>query len=342
MQKHSKTILIVCLSLIMVCSLIILQREREYTIVFYNVENLFDTIDDPQTRDEDFLPEGKLNWTPKRYQDKLSKIDKVLYNINPKDLPEIIGLCEVENRQVLQDLIEQEELRKGDYKIVHQESPDNRGIDCALLYRSKKFKYLNHNAIPVQITPTYNTRDILYVKGIIGKKDTIHLFVNHWPSRRGGLIKSEPNRIFAAGKLRNTLDSLYSLNSKANIIIMGDLNDEPSNRSVEHILIANNQIDNPNNLELYNLMYDQHIQERGSYNYRGQWNMLDNLIVSQNLLHRKSSYHTSTKSGQIYNPQWISYRNKREQWTPSRTYGGKKYFGGYSDHYPVFFKLNRR
>ena len=315
-------------------------EKKECTVVFYNVENLFDTIDNPNKWDDDFTPEGKLKFNTERYQNKLIKLSQVLSSIDQDELPAIIGLCEVENRTVLEDLINEEKLVAGNYGIAHTESPDKRGIDCALLYKKDDFKYLNHSVIGIQFPwePDYKTRDILYVEGIMGK-DTLHLFVNHWPSRRGGQEKSEKNRVFVAEQLKLAVDKLQEKNQKAKIIIMGDFNDEPDNRSAFETLAASNDKNSNNPGKLYNLMYDLDVQGKGTYNYRGNWNMLDNIVVSNSLLSNTGGFHTTHEAGRIYSEEWICYKNTEGVLVPSRTYGGPNYYGGYSDHFPIYFQL---
>ncbi|WP_372751971.1 hypothetical protein [Labilibaculum sp.] len=317
------------------------QEKKEYTLAFYNVENLFDTINDPNTWDDDFTPEGKLEYSSKRYENKLLHLSEVLSSINKKELPAIIGLCEIENRSVLEDLISQKKLKKGDYSIVQTDSPDGRGIDCALLYQKSTFKALSQNFIGIHIPtePNYKTRDILHVKGVFAAKDTLDIFVNHWPSRRGGMKESEKYRVFVATQLKKAVDQIQKKNLNANIIIMGDFNDEPTNKSAEEILCATNNKDTSKPEALYNLMYDLKMQGKGSYNYRGNWNMLDNIIVSNSLLSNTNGLHTNHQNGKIFTEKWICYQNEDGTYVPSRSYSGPKYYGGYSDHFPVYFQL---
>ncbi len=315
--------------------------KKELTVVFYNVENLFDTINHPDKRDDDFTPKGKLKWDMKRYNKKLTKLSEVLSSINKKALPSIIGLCEIENRTVIEDLINQKKLKKGNYRIAHSESPDKRGIDCALIYNKSDFKYIKHETINIEFPweKSYKTRDILYVQGLVGKKDTLNIFVNHWPSRRGGQKKSEPNRIFVAKQLKKTVDAIQAKNPLAKIVIMGDFNDEPSDKAVKEILSAGNDKKSTDPKALFNLTYELQTKGEGSYNYRGNWNMLDNLIVSNSLLKGTKGYKTQHNSALIYRDKRICYKNKNGTYTPSKTYGGPRYYGGFSDHFPVYFKL---
>jgi len=325
----------------LICLSSFAKGKKDITVVFYNVENLFDTINHPDKRDNDFTPMGKLKWDTKRYYDKLSKLSYVLSSINKEVLPEIIGLCEIENKAVIEDLIKQKRLKKGKYNIAHSESPDKRGIDCALIYKKNDFKYIKHETIAIEFPweKEYKTRDILYVQGLVGRKDTLNIFVNHWPSRRGGQEKSEPNRIFVAQQLKKAVDKIQTKNASAKIIIMGDFNDEPTDKAVIEILNAdnNNNVENPK--ALYNLMYNLQANNEGSYNYRGDWNMLDNLIVSNSLLNGTKGCQTHHNSGKIFRNKKICYENNKGLFIPSRTYGGPKYYGGFSDHFPVYFQL---
>ncbi len=313
-------------------------QDHSSSIVFYNVENLFDTVDDPQIKDDDFTPEGKKNWTVERYQKKLNDLAKVISSITPENLPAIVGFAEIENKLVLEDLIKTEYLQPGNYKIVHEESPDIRGIDVGLIYNPDDFSYLSHQKIPIPIESEYKVRDILYVKGILHASDTLHVFVNHWKSRSGGQEATEPQRIQCAKTLRNSVDSVLAVHVNAKILIMGDLNDEPKNKSIYETLQANNSQEKES---LYNLMLPLVDQNIGSYSYRGNWNLLDNIIISNNLLSNEEGFAVSSTSGNIFSAEWITFTNKGGQKSPNKTYGGPNYYGGYSDHYPVYIILKK-
>jgi predicted extracellular nuclease len=315
-------------------------KKRNITVVFYNVENLFDTKNDQGARDAEFTPDGKNNWTEDRYQKKLEDISKVLSSVNKNELPEIIGLCEIENRKVLDDLVSNKLLANGNYKIEHFESPDYRGIDCALLYRPDEFTILNSKPVEVVFAddPNFKTRDILYVKGETNNREEFHIFVNHWPSRIGGLEQTEPKRMAVAGILKSKIDSVQNINPKANILIMGDMNDEPSNRSLNEVLSAKE----PEFVDagFVNLMYPVHKNNEGSYFYRGNWNMLDNIVISTGLLDRKG-FRCVDGQGHVFREKWMEYEAKNGDISPNRTYGGPNYYGGVSDHFPVFIQLSR-
>lgn len=308
--------------------------KQSVTIAFYNVENLFDTIDDPAINDDDFLPGSDKKWNTERYNKKLNDLAKVLASINKEEFPELIGLCEVENLSVLEDLVETEELAAGKYRIVHVDSPDKRGIDVALLYRASEFTAFSHDAILVN--PGFETRDILYVNGKLGKEE-VHLLINHWPSRIGGVKKSEPYRILAAEILKDIVDDILKEDAQAKIIIMGDMNDEPDNKSLAEVLEAAS----PDTIaNLYNLMFPVKEQNEGSYYYQGNWNILDNLIVSESVLHG-DGFVVNDEFGKIFHEPWMEYINKNGNMLPDRTYSGSYYNGGVSDHFPVYVQLEK-
>ena len=320
------------------------KKEDQWTIIFYNVENLFDTLDNPVKIDEEFTPGSEKSWNLERYEKKLNDLGRVITSANPSELPEIIGLCEVENVQVLMDLVSTDAFRKGDYGIVHFESPDVRGIDAALLYRKDEFTVMEQKKLPVifPFDSTETTRDILYVKGQTSDKETLHFYVNHWSSRRGGEKETEPKRIFAAVTLRQEIDVLLNREPSAKIVIMGDFNDEPTNTSVFGMLMANNKKKNASGRDLYNMMYDMHNDEnKGTYNYRGNWNMLDHIIISQALLSAKSGLSAEHDGAKIFSADWMMYNDENRGKVPSRTYGGPNYYGGISDHLPVYVILSK-
>lgn len=316
------------------------ESKRNLTVVFYNVENLFDIINNQGARDGEFTPAGENKWTTERYNKKLNDIAKVLSSVNKNELPEIIGLCEIENRTVLNDLLKTESLKKGKYEVAHFESPDYRGIDCALLFRPDEFRLISKTPVPVSFPddPEYSTRDILYVKGETLNKEIWHVFVNHWPSRTSGLQQSEKKRITTAQILKAVTDSLQKADSKGNILIMGDMNDEPSNKSLSFVLGAKNP--ETGIAPLINLMFPLHVEKKGSYNYRGNWNMLDNIIISDDLLDEKG-FKCIDRKGYIFRESWMEYKAENGTVSPNRTYGGPNYYGGVSDHFPVFVKFSR-
>ena len=310
------------------------------TVAFYNVENLFDTIDDEGTGDDEYLPAAPKQWDQKKYGKKLKDIAGTLGSLNKSELPVIIGLAEVENRKVLEELVKEAPLRRGRYEIVHFDSPDERGIDVALLFRPDGFTLLESRTIGVEFNfaPEDKTRDILYVKGLMDDGRSYHIYVNHWPSRAGTERESEMRRFTAAAALRKDIDNILNFENDARIIIMGDFNDEPTNRSLMQILNATGKRKNYNYRDLYNLMYDSHNEENtGTIAWREAWQMFDQIIVSFNLLAEgDAGYYTGFDGGLIYSSDDLLFTGQTGFKGPNRTYGGDNYHGGVSDHLPVF------
>ena len=318
------------------CTSVKKSLRQEYTVVSYNVENLFDTVDDPKIPDEEFLPASEKKWDNEKYQKKLTDISEVISEVNQKELPEVVGLVEVENQTVLEDLINAGKLKGRNYAIIHEESPDYRGIDVALIYRKDAFKEIKHEVLPVIFPddPEFKTRDILHVTGKMRNK-IVHIFVNHWPSRIGGDEKTEPKRVLAASVLKKRVDQILVEDPKARIIIMGDMNDEPANKSLKETLGAAAP---GSGAPLVNLMMPDDVAGKGTYFYSGNWNMLDNLVVSEAVLKGKGMKVEGEK-GNIFSNGWMIYTNKNGDKTPNRSYVGNKYVGGVSDHFPVYFKM---
>ncbi len=318
-----------------------------YRIMFYNVENLFDTEDDPEINDNEFLPEGDRYWSDYRYKQKLSNIYKVIVALGEWDLPKLVGLSEIENRKVLDDLLNYTPLYKTDYKIIHYESPDSRGIDVALLYRSEYFTPIIH--YPIKVTWPKNigsgtTRDILYACGTTNEGDTLHIFVNHWPSRWGGQMETEEKRMFVAKLVKHQTDSILDSNPHSNIIIMGDLNDHPTDRSLMESLKAETTFDKIKSDKLYNLSYYiETVKKQGSHKYNGQWGILDQIVVSGALLDTVGSLYTSPDDAYIFNADFLLEPDTKYPGVQvNRTYIGFKFHGGYSDHLPTYLDLKKR
>ena len=297
--------------LILTVTTVFSQEKKAYkvnTVAFYNLENLFDTENDPLTYDDDRTPDGKDHWTEEIYQDKLKNMAKVMAEIGAEvsgSAPTIIGVCETENRKVLEDLVNQETLVEQDYGIIQFDSPDRRGIDVALLYKKKLFTPTHYKAKELLIYDDNDkskrvfTRDQLVVSGMLdGEK--IHLIVNHWPSRSGGEKRSRSKRIKAAKLNRQIIDSIFSDDPYAKIITMGDLNDDPSNTSVKDHLNAKRKANNLAIKELYNPMEDLAKQGYGSLAYRDSWNLFDQIIISTELTKKDFSSYRFYQAG-IYN-----------------------------------------
>jgi predicted extracellular nuclease len=315
-------------------------------IAFYNVENLFDIYDDSLKRDDEFTLGGDRNWNNKRFYNKLNNIYKVIMAIGEWNPPVIVGLAEVENRFVLNKLVYQTPLKTFDYKIIQEESPDWRGIDVAMLYRSSKFTPIAYKTIGIRFPfdTTSRTRDILYVKGVLLGNDTVNIFVNHWPSRYGGYLVTKPKREFVASVLRQQIDSLMLADTDPNIIIMGDFNDEPWDESLKDFLNAKLDTTDIQPNDLYNLMsVYQKETDGGTNKYQEDWSTIDQFIVSSNLISGKQQLQVLNGEARIFNPEFLLEDDfKHLGKKPYRTYIGFSYNNGYSDHLPIYIDLIRK
>ena len=306
-------------------------------IAFYNIENLFDIYDDELTNDDDFLPTSAKKWTKKRYRNKLFKVGYVISKIGvetTKKPPALIGLAEVENNLVLTDLIQSQELSKCNYGFVHHDSLDERGIDVALLYDKDEFKVESSDIFSLYIeTPEGErdyTRDILLVHGILDG-EPIHVIVNHWPSRRDGEEETSYKRMIASKKVLEIILKIKAQYPDPKIIIMGDFNDNPNDSSIQFLM---------DNNEFYNATEKLLTRDRGSLNHDFQWKLFDQIIISKNLLKPShSGYHFECAN--IFDEKFVTQFNGKFKGQPFRTYVGKKYIGGFSDHFPVYAILKK-
>ena len=310
-------------------------KHQYYTVAFYNIENLFDTSNDPKTDDDDFLPTSRKRWTKKRYDNKLRKIGSVISRIGPDDFehaPILVGLAEVENKLVLSDLINSEHLIDQGYSYVHYDSSDERGIDVALLYKSTFFTVESSETFSIYLeteegTRDY-TRDILLVQGKLHNED-VSIIVNHWSSRREGEKETEHKRLASAEKVNYIISSIKDKNPEAKIIVMGDFNDNPNNKSVE-LLEEKSKLFNP-----FKTVWSRDV---GSLNHDFQWNLFDQILISTNFFDTNNS-DLSYDDADVFDVKSLTQYHGKYKGQPFRTYVGKKYKGGYSDHFPVFISL---
>jgi hypothetical protein len=306
-------------------------------MMFYNVENFFDIYDDSLRDDNDFLPDGAMHWNYARYKSKLISIYKVITAAGEWSPPALIGFCEVEKRSVLEDLITDTYLSKYDYGIVHEESPDARGIDVCLIYRKDLLNLLDYKYIlpDDQGTREARTRSVLYSRWLISN-DTVHLFLNHWPSRRGGVLPGEATRWKISEMLNDKVDSLMkNTRRRARIIIAGDFNCSPEDETILNLL--KHDRDSPG---LINLSERYSLKGEGSYRYMGTWEMLDQVIVSDWLVNCDKGINTSPVLFRIFRPDFLLRKDsKYPGMSPFSTYLGYRYQGGYSDHLPVLLDL---
>ncbi|MCG2460911.1 endonuclease [Flavobacteriaceae bacterium F89] len=306
-----------------------------YTIAFYNLENLFDTEHNQYTLDEDYTPNGVKKWTPKRYRKKLHKLGTAISQIGSRtspNPPSLIGVAEVENKRVIKDLLATESLVKLDYGLVHYESPDERGIDTALVYLKSDFTVINSEPIPLMVDNLNGvrdtTRDVLYVHGKFNGEE-VHVFVNHWPSRRQGGVETAYKRIEASRTIKEYMLRLEEKVESPKYIVMGDFNDGPNSESISQLI---------NGTQLYNATSKLLTYTSGSTRYKKSWLLFDQIIISQNFLQKERGTHEFLEA-HIFDDHFLREWEGKYKGNPFRTYVGDNYFGGYSDHFPVFIEL---
>ncbi|HIP36631.1 MAG TPA: endonuclease [Crocinitomix sp.] len=314
------------------------QNNSGVRVMFYNVENLFHPSNDSLKNDDEFTPQGQRYWSYRRYNQKLNNIAKTIIAVGEWEAPAIIGLCEIENIQCLTDLVGKSPLKKFGYQIIHYECADKRGIDVALLYRSEYFTPISSQPFVVNFGPNSRpTRDILYVKGIVNGNDTLHCFVNHWPSRYGGQLATAPKREKAAQVLRHKYDSILSINPNANIIAMGDFNDHPDDVSMKDILKAKKDTVNLSSDDLVNLIW-HYAPQLGTHKFQHIWGVLDQFVVTQSLVFGHNNLYAPLQNAKIFKAPWLLENDDVGQ-KLNRTYVGFKYHGGYSDHLPIYVDI---
>jgi len=334
-----------------------IEKPNETLIVaFYNVENLFDTIDSPDTQDEEYLPAN--GWNSRRYQHKLTQLARVIDTLGGSNAPkfcaptrkktmalslgpDVLGVCEIENRSVLEDLIQTPFLSDENYAIVHEESADPRGIDVGFVYRKNRFQVITHHAFRLFMPDTQlvRTRDVLFVMGTLNENkshpDTMGFFVCHWPSRRGA-EQAARYRAYIAKRMNQITDSLAILYPSATWVMMGDFNDEPSDHSIS---IALGAMANRDSACAFNAYYNPYFEREkmgdGSYSYQQNWNQLDQIMI-KGCFQNANKYQPVGATAAVYRPHWIQSTHERYFGEPYKTFAGKNYLGGFSDHFPIY------
>ncbi|KQC31748.1 endonuclease [Flagellimonas eckloniae] len=307
--------------------------ETRFTVAFYNLENFFDTKNDPHKLDDDFTPDGKKVWDESKFSRKTKKLARTISLIGQDDSgtpPVLIGIAEVENKQVIEALLKTKSLREVNYDYVHFDSPDERGIDTALIYNKERFEVISSETIPLMVDNDNGdrdlTRDILYVHGRLHQEE-IHVFVNHWPSRRDGANETSYKRIKAAETILQKIGNIPT--ESFNCIIMGDFNDDPNSESIKTIMDTKMFV---------NPMQTLLSPVSGSANYKGEWSLFDQILISHSFLNYEKGTH-SFKKAKVFAPKFLKEWKGKYKGNPFRTYAGKKYLGGYSDHFPVYLVL---
>ncbi len=321
------------------------KKFKIHTVAFYNLENVFDTINDP-TKFDEYSPMMELKTNRgAAYKQKISNMARVISEIG-KDVtnntPAILGVCEVENKNVLEDLVNDSTLLKKNYGIVHYDSPDIRGIDVALLYQKSLFTPISTSSHTLKIYDDQDqkriyTRDQLLVSGKL-EDDLIHIIVNHWPSRRGGEARSRPKRVAAAKLTKRLVDSLQVINPYAKVFIMGDLNDNPNNASVKSILKAKNEKRKVGLKGIYNPFINFYKKGLGTTAYRDSWSLFDQIMITKPLAEKEYSSFRFYKAG-IFNKRYLIHKTGTYKGYPYRSWSDGGFSNGFSDHFPVYMYL---
>ena len=324
--------------------------QKPYKVVFYNFENLFDTIHDPGVLDEEFTPEGPKKWNSAKYTRKIGNLERVLFDIaaEDKDYPVVIGVSEIENRSILEDIASTRKLLPARYAICHYDSPDLRGVDVVFLYRPDVFKFEGSAEIPVRIAslPNWRTRGIVTMWGTIDGEPFLFM-VSHWPSRLGGQAASAFKRNAAAEQMRAVADSVLKANPATKIVAMGDFNDDPTDESVEVYLGAKAKIKELRPGDFYTPFADMLKAGLGTLAYRDAWNLFDNIVLTENLATGstgelklvKDPYKKTKYYGNIFKPSYLIQQEGQYKGYPLRTFVGNYFQGGFSDHLPVFIYI---
>jgi hypothetical protein len=314
---------------------------------FYNLENFYDTIDDPNKNDEEFLPNGSHNYNTSIYYHKINNLATVLSQIGTQLNPEgwaFMGVAEIENDTVLTDLLANRLLKDRKLKFVHYNSPDLRGVDVGLLYNPKYFTVLDSKPLFVQLPggskDAYFTRDVLWVKGKLGG-EVVHVYVNHWPSRLGGEVRSAPARAAAAMVSKHHMDSIAQADGEQKVFIMGDLNDDPISPSLTKVLGAKGSIADVKPGGLYNPWVELYKRGIGTLAYQDAWGLFDQILLSYKLVEKEQKGYFFYKQ-YIFNPEYMVENIGRYKGYPMRTWDGSAYRGGYSDHFPTYVALIKK
>ena len=331
-------------------SLTVYAQTKPYKIVFYNLENFFDTVNDPEVLDDEFTPEGPKKWTQDKYDKKLHNMERVFFDIAAinKDYPVVIGVSEVENRNVLEDIVAAPKLAPANYRIVHHDSPEARGVDVAFFYRADVFKLEGEKAIRTLIPslPNFKTRDILTMWGKIDGEDFLFM-VGHWPSRLGGKEASEYKRIAVGEQMRSIADSVKQIRPDVKVVLMGDFNDDPTDPSITQGLGAKLKVKELQKGDYYAPYASMLKAGYGTLAYGDAWNIFDNIVVTENLVNDTTDKLKIQKApgskfyGNIFKRHYMVQKEGQYKGYPLRTYVGNNFQGGYSDHFPVYIYIGK-
>ena len=341
-----KTVLMLCMALFTVATLS--AQDKPYSVVFYNLENLFDIYDDPETHDDEFTPQGVKQWNQTRYEKKLWNMERVLFDIaaQQKEYPIVIGVSEIENRSVLEDLISQPKLKGANYRICHYDSPDARGVDVAFLYRADVFKLEGSDNIKLHVEglPNFRTRDLVVMWGTIDE-EPFYFLVSHWPSRLGGKEASQFKRDACATQIREIKDSLLRENPATKVVVMGDFNDDATDDSIVEVMGAKGKVKELEPGDFFNPYNEMLRAGLGTLAYQDEWNLFDNICVTENLVNAESGKLRILKGKKYYGniftrPYMLQLEGQYKNY-PLRTFVSNNFQDGYSDHFPVYIYIGK-
>ncbi|MBO5971720.1 MAG: endonuclease/exonuclease/phosphatase family protein [Alistipes sp.] len=341
-----RKILMLCMALFAVATL--WAQDKPYKVVFYNLENLFDLHDDPETHDEEFLPKGVKKWNAKKYQMKLTNMERVLFDIAAinRDYPIVIGVSEIENRSVLEDLISQPKLKGANYRICHYDSPDARGVDVAFLYRADVFKLQGSDNIKLVVDelPNFKTRDLVVMWGTI-EDEPFYFLVSHWPSRLGGKEASQFKRDACAKQIRGIKDSLLAANPATKVVVMGDFNDDATDASLVKTMGAKGKAEELVKGDFFNPYFQMLRAGYGTLAYQDAWNLFDNICVTENLVNAEDGKLRIIKGdkfyGNIFTRPYMIQQEGQYKGYPLRTFVTNNFQNGFSDHFPVYIYIGK-
>ena len=341
-----KTVLMLCMALFAVATLS--AQDKPYSVVFYNLENLFDIYNDPETHDDEFTPQGVKQWNDTRYQKKLTNMERVLFDVaaQQKEYPIVIGVSEIENRSVLEDLISQPKLKGANYRICHYDSPDARGVDVAFLYRPDVFKIQGSDNIKLHVEglPNFRTRDLVVMWGTI-ENEPFYFLVSHWPSRLGGKEASQFKRDACAKQIREIKDSLLRENPATKVIVMGDFNDDATDDSIVEVMGAKGKVKELEEGDFFNPYNEMLRAGLGTLAYQDEWNLFDNICVTENLVNAERGTLRIIKGKKFYGniftrPYMLQLEGQYKNY-PLRTFVTNNFQNGFSDHFPVYIYIGK-
>ena len=336
------------LSVMALAATSVVAQDKPYMVAFWNFENLFDIYNDPETHDDEFTPEGIKKWNETKYQKKLYNLERVIFDMAAinKEYPIVLGVSEIENRSVLEDLVSQPKLKGAKYRVCHFDSPDARGVDVAFLYRADVFKLEGSDNIKLNVPelPNFRTRDLVVMWGTI-EGEPFYFLVSHWPSRLGGKEASQFKRDACAKQIREIKDSLLKENPATKVVVMGDFNDDATDASLVKVMGAKGKLKELETGDFFNPYYQMLKAGLGTLAYQDSWNLFDNICVTENLVNGTYGKLRLMKGkkfyGNIFTRPYMLQQEGQYKGYPLRTFVTNNFQNGFSDHFPVYIYIGK-